>query len=155
MCLSFVHQPSHPHVGTCTLGTFASNDLCWSTSYVNSGWSNTLGKEYDPKITTKRSVSWKVMATGQKMLDRSVLKIEQEIKEPAVTRNLFWLWFPGGGGGSTRQPAGALCSAWHSGPCCGKTGTGRMVSTLLGPKSWLPLRHSDERHLYIKISSIA
>lgn len=38
---------------------------------------------------------------GQRMLDRSVLKIEQEIKEPAVTRNLFWLWFPGGGGGST------------------------------------------------------
>lgn len=130
MCLSFVHQLCHPHVGTRTLSTYSSRDLCWSASDINSGGSDTLGKDYDPEITTRRSVSWKVTAVGQRMLYRGVLKIVQEIKEPAAMRNLFRLWFPGGGDGEngSTQPAGAFCCTWHSHPSCGSTAGGRAVT---------------------------
>lgn len=136
MCLFFVHQLSHPHLRTCALGTFSSKDLCSSTSYINSSCSNTLGREYDPKITI-RSVSWKVMAMGQRMLDRRVLKIgsKRSKKGPAVARDHFW---------RRRQHSPAFCLTSHSHPTYRKAGGRRLGSTIFCPGCWLPLNYFDE-----------
>lgn len=104
MCLSFVHQLSHPSVGTCALGTFSSKDLCWSTSYINSGCSNTLGKEYEPKNNHKEKCVMKGHGSGAEDIGQKRSKNrEQEIKEPAAVRNLFWLWFTRGGGNTPQS----------------------------------------------------
>lgn len=134
-----------PSVGTCGLGAFSSKDLCWSASYINSSCSNTLGKEYDPKNNHKEKCVMKGHGSGAEDIgQKSSKNREQEIKEPAAVRNLFWLWFTEGGG-STPQPARASCSTCHSHPTCGTPGGGRMVSMFFSPGSWLPLNHPDEK----------
>ena len=117
-----VHQLPHPHVGTCPLGPFSSKDLCWSTSYINSSCSNTLGKEQDPKITTKRSVSWKVMAMGQRILDRRVLKIGSKRSKTQQQWGTFF-GFDSQKGEAT-FPSSVFCPPCHSRPAGRTPGMG-------------------------------
>lgn len=154
MYLSFVHQLSHPHLGTCALSIFSSKGLYWSTSYINSSWSNTLGKEYDPKITVGRSVSWKVMAMGQRMLDGRVLKIGSKRSKDQQRQGTFFLALSH----RRRQQHSLDCSP-SAGPathtllqnCRG----GRLVSTFFCPGCWLPLNHFDKKCIYVMLQNMS
>ena len=155
MYVSFVHQLSPPHLGTCALGIFSSKDLCWSTSYINSSWSNTLGKEYDPKITSRRSVSWKVMAVGQRMLDGRVLNIGRKRSKDQQRQGAFFFGFE-----SQKEEAAfprplAFCWTCHSHRPCRTAGGGGLVSTSFCPGCWLPLNHFDKKYIYMMLQNMS
>lgn len=160
MYLSFVHQLSHPSVGTCALGTFSSEDSYRSTSYINSSWSNTLGKEYDPKNNHKEKCVMKGHGSGAGDIgQKSSKNRDPEIKEPAAWGTFFG--FDSRKEEATPSPAPARSRLLHLPltPHLRNWGGGSKGSMFFSPGSWLPLKSWWKVYLnntlkHVKITNI-